>query len=85
MIPKVKLNDLIKIGNSPMSPKAQIVRIYTDDQKADGMCGDIEVVYYQDRLKGVKEDVVWNGEYWAFKNDSPSGTYVNIDLYPELK
>lgn len=79
--PNVKLGDIIKIGNHFNAPKAQIVRIYTDEEKKLGLCGDIEVVYWQNKLKGIKDDAVWNGESWKFKHDGPGGSYVNIDHY----
>ncbi|MFM2381564.1 MAG: hypothetical protein RLZZ76_331, partial [Candidatus Parcubacteria bacterium] len=46
-----------------------------------GICGDIEVVYWQNRLKGIKEDAVWNGESWDFKHQGPNGAYVDINQY----
>ena len=34
----------------------------------------------------IKDDVVWNGENWQFKNEGTGGVYVNIDHYdPRLK
>lgn len=85
-IPSVKEGDIIRIGNHYDAPKAQVVRVYSDEDKKTGVCGDIEVVYYQNKLKGVKEDAVWNGETWDFKTKGPSGFPVNIDHYdPRLK
>ena len=84
-IPNVKLNEIIYIGEGYMSPKSQIVRIYTEKEKNAGVCGDVEVVYHQNGLKGIKEDAVWNGTKWTFKNSGPCGSYVNIDQYPDVK
>jgi hypothetical protein len=79
-MPEIDLNEIIKIGNNFNPPKAQIVKIYSNDEK-QSIFGDIEVVYYQNKLKGIKEDAVWNGEFWEFKNEGPSGTYVDINHY----
>jgi len=77
-IPQVKVGGIIKIGNHFNAPKAQIVYIYSE--------GEVEVVYWQNKLKGIKEDVVWSGTEWKFKYDGPNGSYVNIDEYdPRLK
>lgn len=85
-MPSVKKGDIIKIGNHFGAPKAEVVQIYTAEQKQHGLCGDIEVVYYQNKLKGIKEDAVWNGETWEFKHKGPNGSYVDIDHYdPRLK
>jgi len=86
MIPNVKLNQIIQIGEQYIGPKAQIVHIYSDEDRKNGIFGDIQVVYYQNKLKGIKDDVVWGGEKWKFKKDGPGGTYVDIDQYdPILK
>lgn len=85
-IPSIKERDIIKIGDHSNAPKAQVVRIYTDEEKKTTLCGDVEVVYFQNKLKGVKDDVVWDGENWQFKNEGTSGITVNIDRYdPRLK
>lgn len=77
-IPQVKVDDIIKMGSHFGAPKAQIVHIYSD--------GDIEVVYWQNKLKGIKEDAVWGGTEWKFKHDGPNGSYVDIDQFdPRLK
>ena len=84
-MPELTINDIIRIGDDYRGPKAQVVYIYNNEDKSRGFCGDLEVVYYQNRIKGIKEDVVWNGGFWEFKNKGPSGSYVDIDNYPELK
>jgi len=68
-----------------MSPKAQVVRIYTEEDKQHGLCGDIEVIYNQNGLKAVKEDLIWNGEEWAFKIEGPNGVAYDLDQYPKIK
>jgi hypothetical protein len=80
-IPSVKEGDIIRIGNHYDAPKAQIVHVYSKEDKKTGICGDIEVVYWQNRLKGIKEDAVWNGESWDFKHQGPNGAYVDINQY----
>jgi len=85
-IPNKKMGDIIKIGNHRDAPNAEIVHIYTDEEKKSGIFGDIAVVYFQNKLKGIRSDVVWNGEKWKFKNEGPDGAYVNINMYnPILK
>ena len=84
-MPELKINDIIRIGDDYRGPKAQVVFIYNKEDKSHGLCGDIEVVYYQNKIKGIKEDVVWGGEFWEFKTKGPNGSYVDIDNYPELK
>lgn len=32
--------------------------------------------YYQNQTKAVKENFIWNGEKWDFKNYGPSGSYL---------
>ena len=36
----------------------------------------LEVGYYQNRSKAIKDDVIWAGEFWKFKYDGPSGSYL---------
>lgn len=38
--------------------------------------GSLEVGYYQNRLKAIKETVVWREECWRFKFQGPNGTYL---------
>lgn len=85
-IPSIKIGDIIIIGDYPNTLKAEVVRIYTEEQKKSGLCGNIQIVYYQNKIKGIKDDVIWDGKNWKLKNNGPSGTYVNINLYdPRLK
>ena len=84
-IPTIQINTIIRIGNGLLPPKAQIVRIYTEEEKKLGLCGDVEVVYHQNGLKGIKEDAVWDGDYWQFRQNGPGGSYVDINQYPDVK
>jgi len=85
-IPSIELGDIIEIGDHFNAPKAQIIHIYNNEQKKIGLCGDIEVAYWQNKLKGIKDDVIWSGKNWKFKNNGPSGVYVDINLYdPRLR
>lgn len=77
--PDVKIDDVIKIGDSITSPKALVIRIYSEEEKSNGLVGDIEVVYYQNNLKLVKDDVTWNGLSWCLKGD---GIVVDKSKYP---
>lgn len=38
--------------------------------------GSLEVGYYQNRLKAIKETVVWQDESWRFKYQGPNGSYL---------
>lgn len=38
--------------------------------------GSLEVGYYQQRLKAIKETVVWRGSGWEFKESGPCGSYL---------
>lgn len=38
--------------------------------------GSLEVGYYQNRLKAIKETVVWNDTQWDFKYSGPNGFYL---------
>ncbi len=80
-MPAVQEGDIIRIGDHYDAPKAQVIRVYTDEQRKSGVCGDIEVVYWQNKLKGIKDDVIWGDDGWEFKTKGPSGSYVNIDHY----
>lgn len=84
-IPQVRLDEIIKIGDSFLGPKAQIIHIYSDEDKKHGICGDVEVVYHQNGIKGVREDAIWNGVSWEFKNSGLGGGYVDINRYPGVK
>ena len=38
--------------------------------------GSLEVGYFQNQLKAIKETVVWNGTHWEFKHAGPNGSYL---------
>ena len=75
-MPNVRIGDQIRIGNHFGAPKADVVRVYTDEEKKSFHSGDVEVIYLQNVSRKIKEDAVWNGEEWEFKNEGPSGFYV---------
>jgi hypothetical protein len=39
--------------------------------------GSLQVGYYQNKLKAIKETVVWNGTVWDFKFQGPNGSYLH--------
>lgn len=39
--------------------------------------GSLSVGYYQNRLKAIKEDVIWDGDRWMFATSGPSGSYLH--------
>jgi hypothetical protein len=38
--------------------------------------GSLEVGYFQNNIKAIKEAVVWNGTHWEFKHAGPNGSYL---------
>lgn len=64
--PTVNVGDWIKVGSSNMDAYVFCVR------------SEVEVAagYYQNRLKAIKDDFVWNGQTWQFKDDTPNGSYL---------
>ena len=86
--PDIKPDEIIRIGDSFDSPKAKVLRIYTEEEKKHGLCGDIEVIYNQNNSKSVRDDLIWNNDagVWDFAHQGPSGMEAGIlDHYPELK
>lgn len=69
--PKVKEGDWIII-----SPDETGVGIdgYVFSVQKDGI---LSVGYYQNKIKAIKEDVVWDGNNWKFKYTGPNGTYLS--------
>lgn len=67
MVPTVKLHEWIRIGTSGRTD-GLVLDIHTD--------GSLGIGYYQNRLKAIKDTVVWDGECWRFKYDGPSGSYL---------
>lgn len=69
--PKVTKGQWIRIGKGGgifNSIDGYVINIYPD--------GTLGVGYYQDKLKAVKEDVVWDGESWSFKYPGPNASYL---------
>ncbi|MGJ8690494.1 MAG: hypothetical protein ACSHXZ_13355 [Gammaproteobacteria bacterium] len=56
----------IKVGESNIDAYIFQVLSYTE----------ILAGYYQNRTKAIKEEFVWDGSRWSFKNSSPSGSYL---------
>jgi hypothetical protein len=54
----------IKVGNLD----ALVLRVYG--------IRSIYVGYYQNGIKAIGEDVIWNGSAWKFKNEGPNGIYL---------
>jgi len=38
--------------------------------------GDLSVGYYQNNIKAIMKDVIWNGGFWEFKCPGPGGSYL---------
>lgn len=38
--------------------------------------GSLQVGYYQNRIKAIKETVIWSGTAWEFKHEGPNGSYL---------
>jgi hypothetical protein len=38
--------------------------------------GSLEVGYFQNGQRAIKETVIWNGTEWEFKHQGPNGTYL---------
>lgn len=36
----------------------------------------LSVGYHQNRLKAIKEDVIWTGTHWEFEIKGPCGSYL---------
>lgn len=47
---------------------------------SEPMC---EVVYLDDRIRAINEDVVWKGQYWEFLQPDVRGGYA--DQYDRLR
>lgn len=70
--PEVRIGECIRVGDI----RACVLRISNN--------GDIYAGYFQYEGRGrnpkpskpIKEEVVWNGEEWTFKNAGPDGAYV---------
>lgn len=63
--PTVAVGQWITIGDST---PGHVFQINSD--------GSLEVGYYQNRLKAIKETVVWKETRWGFKFQGPNGSYL---------
>jgi len=69
--PKIKNNQWIKIGKSEglvLSIDGYVIDTYSD--------GALSVGYYQNSLKAVKKDVIWNGDHWVFCPSDLGASYL---------
>lgn len=69
--PKVKEGQWIIIGKP--SPFCRINNGYVFNVQTDGT---LNVGYYQNQTKAIKTEVIWDGEFWQFKNSGPDGSYL---------
>ena len=68
--PEVKEGDWIVIKSDENSSG---IDGYVFDLFSDGT---LSVGYYQNRMKAIKEDVIWAGTFWKFKYEGPNGSYL---------
>ncbi|MEW8052078.1 MAG: hypothetical protein AB2784_19920 [Candidatus Thiodiazotropha endolucinida] len=68
--PTVNAGDWIKVKSSKGSSG---IDGYVFSVRPDG---SLAVGYYQNKTKAIKEDIVWDGEFWKFKYDGPNGSYL---------
>lgn len=64
-LPPQKIGDWIKIGQNGIDAVVLGVQ-----QRS------LHVGYFQNDLKAIGDDVVWNGEFWEFETSGPSGVYL---------
>lgn len=64
-LPAVSVGQWITIGNS--------IPGYVFQVNGDGT---LEVGYYQNRHKAIKETVMWKDPNWTFKYEGPNGSYL---------
>lgn len=65
--PQVQRGEWIKIGSNGLN--GLVLDVHSD--------GSLDVGYYQNRLKAIKEDVTWDGSHWRFTHSSPGGSYLH--------
>ena len=65
---KVEKGDWIRVGENGIDGYVRYV--FSDTE--------LDVGYYQNNLKAIGEDVVWNEKdgRWDFKHDGPNGSYL---------
>lgn len=68
--PKVKERDWITIGKEKFINRidAYVISIHND--------GSLAVGYYQNKLKAIKTNVIWDGEHWQFQSKDIDGVYL---------
>lgn len=64
--PDVKEGDWITVGSS--NTDAYVFHVVSTNEVSAG--------YYQNRSKAIKENFVWDGESWQFKNHGACGSYL---------
>jgi hypothetical protein len=62
----VKKGDWISVGISNIN--AYVLHVFSETEISAG--------YYQNHLKAIMEDFVWDGERWQFKYSGPNGSYL---------
>lgn len=72
---KVKAGDWIYVGESRIP--AYVIKVLTDTKVSAG--------YYQNNIKAIKENFLWDGEKWIFESSSLSGIYLGKDLETIIK
>ncbi len=85
VIPNINKGDLIILSGGN---KAVVTRVYDEEIKnklPKGFYGDIQAAYKEVGGRAVVSEVIWNGEQWTFLHNSPSGSHVDLRLYPQLK
>jgi hypothetical protein len=68
--PAVKIGDWIVVGkpNSGNFVNGLVMGAYA---------GYVDVGYYQNCTKAIKEEVVWVDDHWEFKCSGPNGSYLH--------
>lgn len=74
-MPRLNPGERISVGKG-LSKIQAVVCAYVDSELIN-IEGDIEVVYLDDRGRAINTGVVWNQDYWEFKDSSPSGGYAD--------
>jgi hypothetical protein len=64
--PTVAVGSWITIGDALID--AHVFGVHQD--------GSLEIGYYQNRAKAIKEDVIWDGKRWQFRHTGPVGSYL---------
>ena len=65
--PEVRLHQWIRVGTTNIY--GLVLDIYSKDALGVGV--------YQNKLKAIKDDVIWDGTRWEFKYSGPSGSYLH--------